>query len=150
MLTNALIRPAQLGDLQAVHNIDQEVFGPAAYSYIVLRQLYDLASELFLVADKRGVVGYIIAAPKLGGKIAWIMTLAVRLQYRERGVGKVLLEEALLRLKRLGFEKVYLTVSPGNETAIELYRKSGFEEASVAEDYFAEGDTKLIMQKSLR
>lgn len=150
MLTNALIRPAQLGDLRVVHSIDQEVFGPAAYSYIVLRQLYDLTSDLFLVADKRGVVGYIIAAPKLGGKIAWIMTLAVRLQYRERGVGQVLLEEELLRLKRFNFEKVYTTVSPGNETAVAIYRKVGFEEASVADDYFGEGDTKLIMQKSLK
>jgi RimJ/RimL family protein N-acetyltransferase len=48
--------------------------------------------------------------------------------WRGRGIGTALLEEALRWARAVGVEKLELTVYPGNEAAIALYRRSGFAE----------------------
>lgn len=48
--------------------------------------------------------------------------------HRGRGIGSALLQEALRWARRFGVERVELTVYPGNEAAIALYRTFGFVE----------------------
>jgi putative acetyltransferase len=48
--------------------------------------------------------------------------------HRGRGVGTALMEQALTWARRFGVERIELTVYPGNQAAIALYRKFGFVE----------------------
>ena len=48
--------------------------------------------------------------------------------WRRRGVGSALMREAIAWARRAGVEKLELSVYPGNEAAIGLYRSFGFEE----------------------
>jgi RimJ/RimL family protein N-acetyltransferase len=52
----------------------------------------------------------------------------VAAEHRGRGIGTVLMEEAMAWARRHGVERVELTVYPHNEAALALYRRFGFEQ----------------------
>ena len=53
--------------------------------------------------------------------------LGVSPQEAGRGLGKVLLQAGLARLARGGATRVILYVDAGNDAAVALYRKAGFQ-----------------------
>jgi len=94
-------------------------------------------SNLVKVAsDGNNIIGYCISVKKLHDyegvvlditwKTAYIWDLFVRKEYRNRGIGTALLEDAFAYLKSIGFDKVGLLVNYGNENARKLYEKHGF------------------------
>jgi ribosomal protein S18 acetylase RimI-like enzyme len=54
------------------------------------------------------------------------LSIAVAADARGRGIGRRLMEEAISWSKRVGIEKLVLSVYPHNEAAISLYRSFGF------------------------
>lgn len=56
------------------------------------------------------------------------LSIAVAADARRRGIGRRLMEEAVAWSRRMGIEKLVLSVYPHNEAAIELYRAFGFVE----------------------
>jgi ribosomal protein S18 acetylase RimI-like enzyme len=56
------------------------------------------------------------------------LSIAVAADARGRGIGRRLMEEAIAWAKRVGIEKLVLSVYPHNEAAISLYRSFGFVE----------------------
>ena len=56
-----------------------------------------------------------------------IAHLAVNEQFRRQGIGQALLAKGVEEARRKGYSKLVLEVEIGNEKAIALYRKSGFE-----------------------
>jgi GNAT superfamily N-acetyltransferase len=76
-----------------------------------------------LVARLDGaIVG--VVAPKVQGDKHFVMGLYVRAPARHNGIGRALLERAL---EWLGPHDAYLYVAPYLESAINLYRRYGFE-----------------------
>jgi ribosomal protein S18 acetylase RimI-like enzyme len=56
------------------------------------------------------------------------LAIAVAADARGRGIGRRLMDEAIAWSKRVGVEKLVLSVYPHNEPAISLYRSFGFVE----------------------
>ena len=60
------IKRCNARDLNEVFRLERSIFGDEGYSYLTLRQLYDVCGDLFRVAvileDK--ITGYTIACPK--------------------------------------------------------------------------------------
>ena len=54
------------------------------------------------------------------------LSIAVAADARGRGIGRRLMEEAIAWSRRVGIEKLVLSVYPHNEAAISLYRSFGF------------------------
>jgi L-phenylalanine/L-methionine N-acetyltransferase len=84
-----------------------------------------------LVAVSGGrVVGHLTAAREEGMATRHVATLgmAVASDWRGRGVGSALMAEAIRWGRAVGVEKLALSVYPGNEAALALYRKYGFRE----------------------
>jgi ribosomal protein S18 acetylase RimI-like enzyme len=59
---------------------------------------------------------------------AFITFLGVAKSARRQGIGRGLLEEAILVCRRKGMKSVLLTTGSGNEASIPLYRELGFKE----------------------
>jgi len=59
------------------------------------------------------------------GKL-YLDSLAVSSEFRGRGFGKKMLEDAILRTKRSGYDAIYLIVFEENKKALNLYFKVGF------------------------
>ncbi|RDY27824.1 GNAT family N-acetyltransferase [Romboutsia weinsteinii] len=60
------------------------------------------------------------------GSTLWIREIAVSPEYQNRGIGKKLLNQALLYGVKNGAKKSYLMADECNNNAIHLYRKMGF------------------------
>jgi len=79
---------------------------------------------VFVAVDDGAVVGTIMAG--YDGHRGWLYSLAVRSDYRRRGVGTALLRHAEARLEALGCDKINLQVVGGNEAARAFYEANDY------------------------
>jgi ribosomal-protein-alanine N-acetyltransferase len=82
---------------------------------------------------------------------AHISTFAVHPDFRGRGIGSRLLEEALLEALRLGAELVTLEVRASNKIPIELYTRFGFHVKARKPRYYRDNheDALLMILENL-
>ncbi|WP_320776883.1 N-acetyltransferase [Streptomyces sp. CRN 30] len=146
-----VLRAAREADLPELRRLDEEVFQEVAYPGFLLRQLWDMYAEHFLVLDDgRGRLrGYVLAGTTALDRESWILGLCVAEDRRRHGLGRELMEEVLARLRRCGTERVRLTVEPANRAAILLYRSLGFvpepPDGGLRRDYFGPGMDREVM-----
>lgn len=153
--SSPVLRRAQESDLPELRRLDQEIFQEVAYPGFLLRQLYDMYTEHFLVLDEGDgrLRGYVLAGTTAFDRDSWILGLCVTRDLRGQGLGRELMEEILLLLRRDGIERVRLTVEPANRAAILLYRSLGFRaegpDGGLRPDYFGPGMDRLVMRLDL-
>jgi ribosomal-protein-alanine N-acetyltransferase len=150
-----VLRTAREPDLPELRRLDEEVFQEFAYPGFLLRQLFDMYEEHFLVLDDGTgrLRGYVLAATRALGADSWILGLCVTQDRRRHGLGRELMTEVLDRLRRDGIRVVRLTVEPANLAAIFLYRGLGFRpeepDGGLRPDYFGPGMHRQIMRLDL-
>ncbi|MGA5351318.1 GNAT family N-acetyltransferase [Streptomyces sp. LPB2020-019-1HS] len=148
-------RTARESDLPELRRLDQEVFGEVAYPAFLLRQLFDMYAEHFLVLDDGTgrLRGYVLAGTSALRADSWILGLGVAHDRRRHGLGRELMVAILDRLRRSGIEEVRLTVEPGNRAALLLYRSLGFRpegpDGGLRRDYFGPGMDRRILRLDL-
>ncbi|MFN2493925.1 MAG: ribosomal protein S18-alanine N-acetyltransferase [Pyrinomonadaceae bacterium] len=144
-------------DLLEVVEIEQESglsrWGWAAY----YAELQGNNSNLMLVARvvnaarRRGahaLAGYIVA--RRGADELHINNVAVRENYRRRGIGLDLLTRILEEGRSLGVPCAFLELRAGNSAALALYEKCGFTVTSIRERYYSEPpEDALVMSTQL-
>ena len=145
------IRTYILDDLAAVSKIEQEVFGDFAYPLFYFRQAFDVFGDLFHVAETEEgeIVGYILGILPSGSQEGWILSLAVQKENRRKGIAKILVESVLTMLSHKGARSVLLTVEPDNEETITFYRNLHFHEIKREDNYFGNGETRIVMRRNL-
>lgn len=82
--------------------------------------------DLFLV----GLVdAQVVAAVMAGyeGHRGWLNYLAVAPAYQRQGIGRQMVEAATAKLKAIDCPKINLQIRTSNPTAIEFYRRLGFQ-----------------------
>jgi ribosomal-protein-alanine N-acetyltransferase len=133
-----------------------------------VQQMYDIEKQSFTtpwspesllkdVADNR-LATYIVA--KADGKVvayagfwlifdeAHIMNIAVRKEYRAKGIGKAILDELLKKARRQGAASVGLEVRENNAVAIRMYENAGFVKNGIRKGYYTDtGENALLMVK---
>lgn len=93
----------------------------------VFDPLFESAS--FYVFEVEGIVqGFYQVRRHLGraAHVAYLGTLAVAPEMMGTGLAKVMMEDALTRLRRAGIRRVELTVEADNGRAIAFYERVGF------------------------
>lgn len=100
--------------------------------------LKEEGSFLLLAQIEDRLVGYAFVrigpAPatwQTADRIAELETLSILPRFRNRGVGKVLMEEVYSRLKQAGFRELMATVVSTNTGAIRFYESQGFNPRTV-------------------
>ena len=78
-----------------------------------------------------------------------INNIAVREDFRGRGVGRWLLLSVLREGLVGGCDIATLEVRPGNDAALGLYRSHGFEQVGRRRDYYGPGEDALLMTLQL-
>jgi [ribosomal protein S18]-alanine N-acetyltransferase len=144
------VRHAKVDDLDELHILDQNVFQQLGYPYFVLRQLFDLYRECWIVADHpAGLVGYSLGVPDFDRSTGWLLGLAVLPEYRRRGYGRLLTMASLRLLESTGVREICLTVEPRNQAATRLYGEVGFVRRRLVRDYLGPGHDRVIMGLSV-
>jgi ribosomal-protein-alanine N-acetyltransferase len=88
---------------------------------------------------KRGfpnLAGYIVA--RIGAEELHINNVAVRENYRRRGIGHALLNCILAEAKSSGVARAFLELRAGNSAALALYEECGFRVTSRRSKYYSE------------
>ncbi len=83
-------------------------------------RLYVRAAE-----DSGAIVGYVVATVSAGGA-GEIDSIFIEDEYRARGVGSALMDQALAWLSAAGCREISVGVAVGNEEAFGFYRRFGF------------------------
>ena len=94
------------------------------------------------------VLGFIAA--RFGADEVHINNVAVREEFRRRGMGGALLEGVLKEGARRGARRAILEVRAGNTAAQALYGRYGFRTVGLRRDYYAEPrEDALVMSASI-
>ena len=140
-----IIREMSHADLPEVHGIEKECFS-APWSINAFRYELEHRLTILRVAVLNGqIVGYVCIRTILDE--THILNLAVRPEFRRRGIGSLLLREAPLELKHSGTESCSLTleVRASNIAAIRLYEKFGFKVTGKRRGYYHMPDEDAVI-----
>ena len=123
------IRPYIESDEQEVAALWRAVFPgspPWNSPEMDIRRKLKIQRELFLVA----IIDSAIVGTAMGGydgHRGWVYYVAVRQDYRRRGIGEALMMKIEQGLKEIGCHKLNLQVRAGNEEVVAFYEKLGYE-----------------------
>ena len=102
----------------------------------------------FIVAEAGGTIAGYAVAWNVSGEIQ-LNNIAVREEFRRRGIGRSLLGHIIEILSPFKPEKILLEVNEKNAAARGFYRKMGFAETGVRKKYYLD-DNAVLMEKNLR
>ncbi|SHJ69540.1 ribosomal-protein-alanine N-acetyltransferase [Arenibacter nanhaiticus] len=142
------ITKATIQDLKVVHEIETMCFKDGSYPLFVLRQLFDISEDYFLIAKEGDeVLGYVLGNLSANTNQAWILSVGVRPAARGKQIGKKLTEELIGLLENNHCKEICLTVHPKNASALHIYKKLGFVVFSASDNYYLDNDERLLMKK---
>jgi [ribosomal protein S18]-alanine N-acetyltransferase len=144
------LRPYQPSDFDALVSIDQACFPKTiAYGRREMKS-YLLAegSHCIVAQTSEAIAGFILTERSL--QLAHIITLDVLPPYRRQSVGSLLLQAAEVEAARRGAAIMYLETATINKAAIALWKKHGYRESGMIENYYGRGQHAFEMEKALR
>jgi ribosomal protein S18 acetylase RimI-like enzyme len=145
--SSVVIEPATWRDLNALRHLEKVCFPLDAWPLWDLVGVLTLPNVVRLKAVVAGeMVGFIAGDIRTSERLAWIATVGVLPEYRERGIGRALLRACEERLK---MPRVRLNVRVSNLSAIHLYQRMGYRRVSIWPRYYQDGEDALILEKSL-
>jgi ribosomal-protein-alanine N-acetyltransferase len=135
----------EIDDLDDVMEIEQASFSLPWSRWMFERELRSRERSHFLVvrsgSELVGYVGFWMVLDE-----AHIVTIAVRSDFRRRGVGSYILASALGLAVRLGAGRATLEVRITNLAAQRLYRKFGFEKIAIRKNFYSDtGEDAYVM-----
>ena len=139
------VEPMLPGDLPAVTAIERAAFGDHKRNEgHFVEEMNRAWSRLWVARDESSLVR--------GFLLSWVVTdelqildVAVDPPVRRRGLGRALLEHAFDDARISEVRLVLLEVRAGNEPALTLYRRLGFEETRVRKAYYPDGEDGIEM-----
>lgn len=144
----ATIRKAKIEDLKAIHDLEKESFPNGSYPLFVIRQLFDISHEYFLVAEvNQKIIGYVLGNHTKFNDQGWILSVGVHPENRRQNIAKQLIEKLITALLNSQSREICLTVHPENNSAIRLYKSLGFEVENEYKDYYLDSQPRLLMAK---
>lgn len=132
---------------------------PEHYSDYFFHSILRELPEAFIVAEiSIEIVGYVMCKIEYGFsnfrklgfvKKGHVVSIAVLEKMRGRGVGKVLMEEALNGIVSRRCDEIYLEVRTSNTPAIKMYENLNFQMKSRLRAYYRDGEDAYLMALEL-
>jgi ribosomal-protein-alanine N-acetyltransferase len=139
------LEPASLRDLLPLRSLERACFPKDAWPLLDLIGVLTLPNVVRLKAIHQGeLIGFIAGDIRRSEGLAWIATFCVSPDYRERGIGKLLLEACE---ERLPLNTIRLSVRASNQVAIGLYENAGYTKISEWPRYYQDGEAAIVMEK---
>ncbi|UCC80119.1 MAG: ribosomal protein S18-alanine N-acetyltransferase [Candidatus Zixiibacteriota bacterium] len=147
-MPNITIRRMAKGDLEVVCTIEKEVFQDPWSLNAFKTDLSNSMAWPMVAEFENKVVGYsniyIVA-----GEVQ-IGNFAVAPGFRNRGVGKKMMNEIFRKAEENNCRSIFLEVRESNKPAMELYKAFGFIPAGKRKDYYSHPrENAIIMIKDL-
>lgn len=143
-----IIREMKMEDISTIAELEKICFSDPWSAESISSEL-DNRLSYWLVAEESGkVVGYVGSQSVLDS--ADMMNIAVAPEYRRLGIGNALIEALVTYLRNKSIRFLLLEVRVSNTSAIELYRKLGFQQVGTRPRYYHNPrEDALILRKEL-
>ncbi len=141
---NLVIRRMTLADVAAAHEIDVLSFSLPWPERSLRHEVTDNPAARCWVAEVDGQLAAILVLWLLVDE-AHIATLATHPAFRRQKIGQRLLLAALDSAYNEGARSALLEVRAGNEPALRLYRKLGFEAVGCRPRYYKDNNEDAIL-----
>ena len=149
-MSTPLIRPARLGDLDAIAALEQSVFPGDRLSRRSLRAFLQSSRKPLLVAFCEGrLAGYALVVLRQGSKSARLYSIAVDPAFGRRGIGRALLRACEQYARQHGRQALRLEVRADNAAALALYQRLDYRRFGQHENYYDDGAAALRLEKPL-
>jgi len=133
------IRALAYGDLDAIVEIDKAVLGKIRPEYWSMKiELSENRSPMAsLVAELDGkVVGFILGDASgweygVPDTVGWIDTIGIHPQYRRKGIARVLFNEMVANLKKVGVVSIYTFLNWKDWDLLHFFDKMGFQKGDM-------------------
>jgi len=133
------IRKATLNDLKEINDIYNEAIRDTVSTFDIEQKTIDQQRLWFknhskknpiIVAMKdKNILGF-ASLSKYSNKDAYSdtaeLSLYIKKEYQDRGIGKKLLEEIINEGKKVGLHTVISRITEGNEKSIHMHKSAGF------------------------
>ncbi len=88
--------------------------------------LKEYLGRLFIVAEESGqIVGYVVGERDKSKSVSLVL-LIVSSKHRDRGTGKLLINEFIKRAKKMKLKEIITLVPNWNNNTMQFYKKNGF------------------------
>ena len=144
------IQIAQNWHLPAIMEIERDLFKKEAWSKSVFQSELDLIPDqrMYWVALVDGkVVGY--SGVAVIDDFADVATIAVAQEHQQKGIGAQLFQLVLDHAVEHKANRILLEVRTNNETAIEMYKKYGFEIVATRPNYYGPALDAYVMEMAV-
>ena len=132
-------------DLEAVLEIESASFSrPWTRRHFLDEMQSSFGYATVAIAPDGVLAGYLCLKQVLDE--AEILDIAVSAAERGRGLGRMLVEDALVASRGRGAANVSLEVRVGNNEAIGLYERLGFREIGRRKRYYDNGEDAILME----
>ena len=117
------------------------------WNYSVFKsELESDSSHYLVVKDNSKIIGF--AGIKVTVPDCDIMNIVVKKDFRNQGIGSLLLKELINLSKSLNVKNLFLEVNERNTPAILLYNKFGFNKISIRKNYYKDNNA-IVMKLDL-
>lgn len=117
------------------------------WNYSVFKsELESDSSHYLVVKDNSKIIGF--AGIKVTVPDCDIMNIVVKKDFRNQGIGSLLLKELINLSKSLNVKNLFLEVNEKNTPAILLYNKFGFKKISTRKNYYKDNNA-IVMKLDL-
>lgn len=140
------IQTASWRDLFALSALEKICFSQDAWPLLELIGVLAIPGVVRLravVADE--MVGFIAGDPRRHEKTGWILTLGVLPDWRRKGIAQALLRRCE---EHMEMPRVKLTVRRNNLSALQLYKKMGYQQVDIWSRYYHNGEDGLVLEKN--
>lgn len=132
------IRKVRLEDLDEVFEVLNELYDNKIkydiFSKIYKEKLENINSYYIVAVEDNKIIGVLISEIThqlhRTKKSSFIEDLVVKKDYRNKGIGQLLIQEAIKYAKQIDCEVIELTCYIDNENAHRFYKRNGFEKHS--------------------
>ncbi len=143
-----IIQPAHQNDIPSILVIEQLSF---SHPWTKQHFLYEIEQNpfafMFVAREGDHILGYIDFW--ITFETGQVNNVAVHPQLRKKGIGRLLIADAMNRMHRGGCQRVTLEVRVSNASAIRLYESFGFKTLLTKEKYYEDQEDALFMEKVL-
>jgi len=125
------IRRAKIEDLEDIKNMD-EISLKAVHSLDYFKKNLD---DILVAVEGQKVIGYFMFKDEIA------MNLVIHPEYRKKGIGKMLIKEAMKKSKKL-----ISRTREGNVNALDFLKHLGFKYKRKIKNYYKNGENAIEME----
>ncbi len=146
-------RKMEVGDLEKVLSIAATDLSNPWSKNMFFEELSNPSSHCFVLFERRHshweeLLGY-ICFRNIDGE-SELLSIAIASAYRQRGLGKMLMEFYIDFCNQRGVKKFYLEVNPQNISALRLYHSFSYKEVGRRKKFYRNREDALVMERSIQ